>query len=185
MLDDWCLMFNSRRSLDVWENFEPTKTLGYKGTPHLYLEAIPDFHENISLGLPNNGQRFTTPKIAAARINLIKYCENWRDVNHQRSCSKDRYSRRTQSQRKHSLMQCILMFCIVLQSYVYLYTQFQNPPYLVNCWISLKFTGKTIKNFHLQWDSNPPNVSLLGKIRNLVSRSRTPKRATLLLFKVS
>ena len=45
------------------KNFEPTKPLEYKkGTPHLYLEAIPDFHENISLGLPNNSQRFTTPK---------------------------------------------------------------------------------------------------------------------------
>ena len=44
------------------KKFEPTKPLGYKGTPHLYLEAIPDFHENMRLGLPNNGQGFTTPK---------------------------------------------------------------------------------------------------------------------------
>ena len=174
---------------DVWQpeitrflrNFEPTKNSGIQRDTTSLPRSNPGFPWKYEVGITRQWSGiYNTWKIAAARVNQIKYCETWRDVNYQRSCSKDRYSRRTQSQRKHSLMQCILMFCIVLQSYVYLYTQFQNPPYLVNCWILLKFTGKTIKNFHLQWDSNPPNVLLLGKIRNLVSRSRTPKRATLL-----
>ena len=57
------------------KNFEPTKPLEYKGTPHLYLEAIPDFHE--SLGLQKNSQRFATPKkITAARISPIKSAKN-------------------------------------------------------------------------------------------------------------
>ena len=96
-----------------------------------------------NLGLPENSQRLATPR--SQPLGLVQ--PNWRkmkDVTRRRNCSKDRYSRRTQ--RIRNLMQCIFMFCIVLQSCVYLYTQFQNPPRLVNCWISLKFTGKTIKN---------------------------------------
>ena len=118
--------------------------------------------------------------IAPARISLIKICETWKDDIYRRSCPKDRYNRRTQNRRNAVWCSVYNCFCIVLHLYVYFYTQFQNPPYLVECWISLKFTDKTIKNFHLQWDSNPLNVLLLGKFRNLVSRSRTPKGATLL-----
>ena len=96
-----------------------------------------------NLGLPENSQRLATPR--SQTLGSVQ--PDWpkmKDVTRRRNWSKDRYSRRTQ--RIRSLMQCIFMFCIVLQSCVYLYTQFQNPPRLVNCWISLKFTGKTIKN---------------------------------------
>ena len=100
-----------------------------------------------NLGLPENSQRLATPR--SKPLGLVQ--PHWRkmkDVTRRSNWSKDRYSRRTK--RIHNPMQCIFMFCIVLQSYVYLYTQFQNPPYLVECWISLKFTDKTTKNFHLQ-----------------------------------
>ena len=137
-----------------------------KGIPHLHPKNNPGFPRKIgiarkqseiseNLGLPENSQRLATPR--SKPRGLVQ--PNWRkmkDVTRRSNWSKDRYSRRTK--RIHNLMQCIFMFCIVLQSYVYLYTQFQNPSYLAECWISLKFTDKTTKNFQLQLKSNPFNV---------------------------
>ena len=94
--------------------------------------------------------RLLKDKIDGSRTMKLK-----KDDNCQRNCPKDRHSRRTQ-RRKYAVWCSVYnCFCIVLPLYVYLYTQFQNPPYLVECWISLKFTDKTIKNFNLQWESNP------------------------------
>ena len=157
MIDVWWLVAGD--SQNVWEKLWTQKTSGVqKGIPHLHPKTIPDFHEKIgiarkqseiseNLGLPENSQRLATPR--SKPLGLAQ--PHWRkmkDAIQRSDWSKDRYSRRTK--RIHNPMQCIYMFCIVLQSYVYLYTQFQNPPYLVECWISLKFTDKTTKNFHLQ-----------------------------------
>ena len=79
----------------------------------------------------------------------------------------------------------IFCFLYILVPYVYLYTQFQNLPGRVNCWISLKFTEKYYKKLSFSIETNPFYVLWFEKFGSLISRSRTPKRATLLLFKVS
>ena len=74
----------------------------------------------------------------------------------------------------------IFCFLYILVPYVYLYTQFQNLPGRVNCWISLKFTEKYYKKLSFSIETNPFHVLWFEKFRNLFSRSRTTKRATLL-----
>ena len=113
------------------------------------------------IGIARKQSGISNTKIQTARFSPTTLAGKMKDTIQRNDWSKDRYSRRTK--RTYNPMQCIFMFCIVLQPYVYLYTQFQKPSRLVNCWISLKFTGKTIKNFHLQWDSNPPMYHCLGK----------------------
>ena len=76
----------------------------------------------------------------------------------------------------------ILCFLYILVPYVYLYTQFQNLPGRVNCWISLKFTEKYYKKLSFSIETNPFHVLWFEKFRSLISRSRTTKRATLLFI---
>ena len=83
-----------------------------------------------NLGLPENSQRLAKPRLKPLG-SVQPHWRKMKDAIQRSDRSKDQYSRRTK--RIHNPMQCIFMFCIVLQSYVYLYTQFQNPPCLVNC----------------------------------------------------
>ena len=116
-----------------------------KGIPHLHPMTIPDYKKKLGLprkigiakklGLPEEQPEVSEiPKksleLAKPRskpLNLFQ--QYWREnmkVTIQNDWSKGRHSRRTT--RTYNPMQCIFMFCIVLQSCVYLYTQFQNPP---------------------------------------------------------
>ena len=65
-------------------------------------------------------------KIETAKFIPTILARNMKVTIQRNDWSKDRHSRRTT--RTYNPMQCIFMFCIVLQPYVYLYTQFQNPP---------------------------------------------------------
>ena len=102
-----------------------------------------------------------------------------------RSCPKDLYSYCTLAKKGAIGCNVYILFLYILVPYVYLYTQFQNLPGRVNCWISLKFTEKYYKKLSFSIETNPFYVLWFEKFGSLISRSRTPKRATLLLFKVS
>ena len=114
-----------------------------KGIPHLHPMTIPDYQENIGIATKNwdyqrNKQRLarnqdyqkksgiSKTKIETAKFSPTTLAENMKVTIQRNDWSKDRYSRRTT--RTYNPMQCIFMFCIVLQSCVYLYTQFQIPP---------------------------------------------------------
>ena len=118
-----------------------------KGIPHLHPMTIPDYKEKIGIAKKNwdcqenwDYQRNKTEisEIPKKSLELAKprskplnlFQQYWREnmkVTIQRNdWSKGRHSRRTT--RTYNPMQCIFMFCIVLQPYVYLYTQFQTPP---------------------------------------------------------
>ena len=105
--------------------------------------TIPDYQENIGiakkkLGLPEEQTEISEKsglpeksgisktKIETAKFSPTTLAGNMKVTIQRNDWSKDRYSRRTT--RTYNPMQCIFMFCIVLQPYVYLYTQFQNPP---------------------------------------------------------
>ena len=98
-----------------------------------------------------------------------------------RNCPKDLYRYYTLAKKRvQSDAMYILCFLYILVPYVYLYTQFQNLPGRVNCWISLKFTEKYYKKLSFSIETNPFHVLWFEKFRSLISRSRTTKRATLL-----
>ena len=78
-------------------------------------------------------------------------------------------------------MQCIyFVFCIFYSRTFTCIRSSKNLPGRVNCWISLKFTEKYCKKLSFSIETNLLHVLWFEKFRNLFSRSRTTKRATLL-----
>ena len=90
------------------------------------------------------------------------------------------------ARKEYNQMQCIyFVFCIFYSRTFTCIRISKNFPGRVNCWISLKFTEKYYKKLSFSIETNPFYVLWFEKFGSLISRSRTPKRATLLLFKVS
>ena len=118
-------------------------------------------------------------------VKNAKQCkhETWAT---KRNCPKDLYHYSPLPEK--SAIRCnvyTFVFCIFYSRMFTCIRSSKNLPGRVNCWISLKFTEKYYKKLSFSNETNPFYVLWFEKFESLISRSRTPKRATLLLFKVS
>ena len=136
-----------------------------KGIPHLHPMTIPDYKEKIGIakkklglpeeqteiseksGLPEKSQGLATPR--SKPLGLVQ--QHWQK-NEGYHSKKWLIKGPVQSSNKKDL-QSDAVYIHVLYSFTavcLLVYPVPKPSRLVNCWISLKFTGKTIqKHFHL------------------------------------
>ena len=146
MSDDWCMMVISRRWKCLRGNLKNPNTLwSAKRDTTSTSRSNPGFPRK--LGITKNSQRFATPKsrppgLVQSNLRKMKRCHSNKEL-----FKGPVQSSNTKDSQSDAVYIYVLYSFTVVRLLVY---PVPKPSRLVNCWISLKFTGKTIQNyFHL------------------------------------
>ena len=142
MSDDWYMMVISRRRKYLRKTLKPKNLWSTKRDTTSIPRSNPGFPRK--LGITKNSQRFATPKksrppeLIQSNLRKMKRCHSNKEL-----FKGPVQSSNTKDSQSDAVYIYVLYSFTIVRLLVY---PVPKPSRLVNCWISLKFTGKTIKN---------------------------------------